>query len=103
MTTSHEQHFSVAEIAQAWGLSANTVRGLFAEEEGVIKIQSPRALLNRNQTRKPYTSLSISVSARDRVYARLSAGFRTGFKVGSAISTFSNRTGQFKGAGGRVK
>ncbi len=77
--TSSEQHFSVAEIAASWGLCENTVRNLFAEEEGVIKLQSPRSLITRNSTRKPYTSLSISVSARDRVYARISAGFRSGF------------------------
>jgi predicted transcriptional regulator len=80
---SREQHYSVAEIAQDWGLSENTVRKLFESEDGVIKVQSPHATLVKNPNKKPRTSLRISASARDRVYASLAGGFASKVKATS--------------------
>ena len=72
---SREPHYTPAEIAEDWGLSIPTVRKLFAEEEGVLRVESTAARLIRRSEAKPRVSLRISASARDRVYARLAAGF----------------------------
>jgi hypothetical protein len=34
----HEQHFTPAQIAKQWGISVHTVRRLFADIPGVLKI-----------------------------------------------------------------
>jgi predicted transcriptional regulator len=45
-----ERHYSVAEIAEMWGLSEKTVRRMFEEEDGVLwwsthKIRRKRAYI----------------------------------------------------------
>lgn len=79
-TGSREQHYTVKQVAEDWGVSENTVRSLFSEEEGVLKITSPRASLTKS-VRKAHTSLRISGSARERVYSRLSSGFASQLKA----------------------
>ncbi len=81
MGGSREQHFSVAEVAKDWGVCQNTVRQYFSEEEGVLKVQSAGSAIMKNPRRKPRISLRISASARDRVYARLAAGFASKIKA----------------------
>jgi hypothetical protein len=36
-----ERHYSVAEIAEMWGLSEKTVRRMFEEEDGVLQWGNP--------------------------------------------------------------
>jgi hypothetical protein len=63
-----EKHFSPADLAKAWGVSAETVRQIFREEPGVLRLGSG----GNNQTRS-YVSLRIPQSVAARVHARLSA------------------------------
>jgi hypothetical protein len=42
-----ERHYSVPEIAKLWKLSTDTVRGLFRDQPGVLKLGSPETLRKR--------------------------------------------------------
>jgi hypothetical protein len=65
-----ERHYAVAEIAEAWNLSADKVRELFENEPGVLVIgeQSPRH-------KRRYVTLRIPQSVVERVHSRLSSKF----------------------------
>jgi hypothetical protein len=67
--TMKERHWSAAEIAQMWGVSADTVRDLFHQELGVLKIDRPQT-----RTKRAYSTLRNPESVLDRVYNRLSSG-----------------------------
>jgi transcriptional regulator GlxA family with amidase domain len=72
-TTQHnpsflEQHYTVAEIAELWAVSEDTVRRLFLSEPGVVLIHR-----NRRRTRT-YKSLRIPQSVAEQVYKRLAKG-----------------------------
>lgn len=62
------QHYTVAEIANAWKLSEDTIRKLFRDEPGVLVIgnQKPR------YGRRRYLSLRIPEFVVERVHRRLS-------------------------------
>ena len=62
------QHYTVAEIAAVWKLSADTIRRLFRDEPGVLVIgnQKPR------YGRRRYLSLRIPEFVVERVHRRLS-------------------------------
>jgi hypothetical protein len=62
-----ERHFSIQEIAEAWGLCENSVRELFKAEPGVIRIERPRSRYKRT-----YTTLRIPASVVERVHRRMS-------------------------------
>jgi len=64
-----ERHFTVAEIAQSWGLSQDLIRKLFAGEPGVLRLGD----FSRPELRC-YTTLRIPESVAERVYRRLSNG-----------------------------
>jgi hypothetical protein len=64
-----EKHFTPATLAQAWGVSVQTIRELFKSEEGVLKIGS-----NGTRNRRAYKTLRIPESVAERVHTRLSAG-----------------------------
>jgi hypothetical protein len=63
-----EKHFSPADLAKAWGVSAETVRQIFREEPGVLRLGS-----GGNKQTRSYVSLRIPQSVAVRVHARLSA------------------------------
>jgi hypothetical protein len=63
-----EKHFSPADLAKAWGVSAETVRQIFREEPGVLRLGS-----GGNRQTRSYVSLRIPQSVAVRVHARLSA------------------------------
>jgi hypothetical protein len=63
-TASMERHFSVAQIAERWALSEDTVRRLFENEPGVLVIEPPR----RRYTRRRYRTLRIPESVVERVH-----------------------------------
>jgi len=65
-----DQHYTVAELAKRWHLSPNTVRRLFANEPGVIKLTIGPLLRNRRTRR--LVSLRIPERVALRVHARLS-------------------------------
>jgi hypothetical protein len=63
-----EKHYTPAELAEMWGVSVQTIRDLFREEDGVLKIGS-----DGTRTRRGYKTLRIPHSVAERVHERLSA------------------------------
>lgn len=53
MTTT-EQHFSIVQIAGQWGLDPKTVRQIFVNEPGVLKIERPE-----RRSKRGYTTLRV--------------------------------------------
>lgn len=70
-----EQHYSPQEIAALWGMSADTVRRLFEDAPGVLKISMPRLLKNQRKHR-PHVLLRIPASALERVHLQQTAPLR---------------------------
>lgn len=62
-----ERHFTVQEIAEMWNYSTNTIRRLFRDEKGVIKIGRPETRFKRKRFQ-----LSIPESVLARVHQKLS-------------------------------
>jgi hypothetical protein len=67
-TEATELHFTVPQVAVMWGLSDETIRRLFADEPGVIKLGSSRSTLDRRRK----VRLSIPLSVLQRVHRKLS-------------------------------
>jgi hypothetical protein len=63
-----EKHFTPADLAKAWGVSAETIRVLFRDEPGVLKIGKDGTRLRRG-----YKTLRIPETVAQRVHTRLSA------------------------------
>jgi hypothetical protein len=61
-----EKHYTVAQIAELWGWSDDTVRRTFRHEPGVIAITHPE-----RRGKRPYSKLSIPESVLLRVHERL--------------------------------
>ena len=62
------KHYSLAELAELWGVSVDSIRRIFRDEPGVLKIgeNSPK--------RKRYSTLRIPESVVERVHVRLRFG-----------------------------
>jgi hypothetical protein len=62
-----ERHYAPADLAKAWGVDVETIRNLFREEPGVVKIgeKAPRH-------KRSYLTLRIPESVAVRVHKRLS-------------------------------
>jgi hypothetical protein len=62
-----ERHYSPADLAKAWSVDVETIRNLFREEPGVMKIgeKAPRH-------KRSYLTLRIPESVAVRVHKRLS-------------------------------
>lgn len=67
--TATEKHFSPQELAEAWGLHADTVRRMFEAEPGVIVLNNGPAKLKRR-----HRTLRIPESVMLRVHRRLQNG-----------------------------
>lgn len=67
-STALEPHYSPTELAFRWSLSPDTVRNLFRDEPGVLKIARPETMHKRE-----YVSLRIPESVVRRVGQRLAA------------------------------
>jgi hypothetical protein len=67
--TVFERHFTAKELAELWALDQTTIRRLFCDEPGVLKIGKA----NRHDGRRDYVSLRIPESVARRVYIRRSA------------------------------
>jgi hypothetical protein len=65
-----EKHFSAKELAEAWGLSDNTVRELFKDEPGVVLLGEPSRRLGKKLKRSYYT-MRVPESVARRVYERM--------------------------------
>jgi len=62
-----ERHYSAKEIAELWGLCENSIRELFKNEPGVVRIQRPKS-----RWKRAYTTLRIPKSVLERVHRRMS-------------------------------
>ena len=71
-----EKHYTVEEIGDLWHLSRDTIRKLFQDEPGVLKIGELNGRLARKMKRR-YISLRIPESVVIRVHQRLAARGRT--------------------------
>ena len=63
-----ERHYSPADLAEAWSVDVETIRNIFREEPGVLKIGE-----KDSRHRRPYITLRIPESVAVRVHKRLSA------------------------------
>jgi transcriptional regulator GlxA family with amidase domain len=61
-----EQHFSVPQIAKMWALSEDSIRRIFRDEPGVVRLDSPERLKKRG-----YLTMRIPHSVVQRVHERL--------------------------------
>ena len=61
-----EKHYSVPELAKIWFLSESTVRRIFIEEPGVLKLAHKETRYKRR-----YTTLRIPERIAQRVHRRL--------------------------------
>ena len=62
-----EKHYTPTDLAELWGVSVQTIRELFKDEDGVLKIGS-----DGTRNRRAYKTLRISYSVAERVHTRLS-------------------------------
>lgn len=67
MPVADEQHFSINELARLWGLDPDTVRPLFKNRAGVLKIVRPETRRKRG-----YTTLRIPASVAAQVHTEMS-------------------------------
>jgi hypothetical protein len=65
---SGEKHFAPDQLAELWGVSAETIRNIFRKEPGVLRF-SP----NAQPRRRKYITMRIPESVAARVHKRLSA------------------------------
>ncbi len=65
--SSLEPHYTPAEVAQAWGVSADTIRRMFQDEPGVLVIEPAPARFSRRR----YRTLRIPASVAERVHRRM--------------------------------
>lgn len=63
-----EIHYSPAQLAKAWGVSVETVRCVFREEPGVLKIGR-----GATKNKRGYFTLRIPESIAERVHRRMAA------------------------------
>jgi hypothetical protein len=63
-----EHHYSPAELAKAWGVSVETVRCIFRDEAGVLKIGR-----GASKAKRGYFTLRIPESVAERVHRRMAA------------------------------
>lgn len=61
-----EKHFTVAEIAETWGISVDLARDIFRKEPGVLALD--------RTGRGKYITMRVPESVMERVHRRLSQG-----------------------------
>jgi hypothetical protein len=69
MSSFSEPHYSVERVAEMWDLSRDSVRRLFLDEPGVLRISRPGSRYKRT-----YRTLRIPETVVNRVYRRLCGG-----------------------------
>lgn len=67
-----QRHYTVARVAELWGVSTDTVRRLFEDEPDVIVIW------NRRRGTRVYRTILIPEFVLERVYRRLMNGRSNG-------------------------
>jgi hypothetical protein len=61
-----ERHYTPNQLATLWGVDAETIRNIFRNEAGVLKLQKDNA-------KRAYVTLRIPESVAEKVHRRLSA------------------------------
>jgi hypothetical protein len=64
-----QKHYAPGELAKLWGVSVETVRSMFRNEPGVLKIGSSTG----SRHKRGYITLRIPEEVAQRVHRRLSA------------------------------
>jgi hypothetical protein len=64
VTTALERHYTPKEISVIWALDESTVRKIFVDEEGVLRIGKD----NKRDGKRDYITLRIPQSVLERVY-----------------------------------
>jgi AraC-like DNA-binding protein len=62
-----EPHYTLAQVAEAWGVSTDTVRRMFEDEAGVLVIEPASVRYSRRR----YRTLRIPASVAERVHRRM--------------------------------
>ncbi len=68
-TIATDQHYTPAELGKVWHWSPNTVRRIFEDEPGVLKVTA--AAPSRNPRRRRMVQMRIPARVAMRVHARL--------------------------------
>jgi hypothetical protein len=66
---STDPHLTPEALGEAWGVSAQTIRNIFKDEPGVLRISQAK----NGRPKRAYVSLRIPESIAERVHKRLSA------------------------------
>lgn len=66
----HEPHYTPAQLAKLWNVSGRTIRRLFYDEPGVLKIGE-----SGRRRKRDHITLRIPESVAARVYRERSRGF----------------------------
>jgi len=66
-----ERHYTTSQVAELWGVSMDTIRRMFQDEPGVLRIAYPQL----TRRRKPRTTLRIPESVLARLHQQRSGGF----------------------------
>jgi hypothetical protein len=69
-TIAEDRHFTPSELSEMWHLSPNTIRRLFSDEPGVLKITAGPPSARKVRSRR-MVQLRIPVRVAMRVHARL--------------------------------
>lgn len=62
-----ERHFSPQELAKVWALNPRTIRDIFRDEPGVLKVGR-----EGRRSKRAYVTLRIPATVAQRVYERRS-------------------------------
>jgi Zn-dependent peptidase ImmA (M78 family) len=79
-----KNHYSVQELAAEWGVSAQTIRRIFEDWPGVIRISQP-ILGRKERKRAPRVTLRIPAVIADAAHRQWAGGARS--KVERSHST----------------
>jgi hypothetical protein len=86
----HEAHYSVQQVAEEWGVDAETVRRTFIDEEGVLILGDQ---LRRNGKRA-YLTIRIPESVLKRVYSERTTRKFHGPRTRSTRNSAAGKKGQ---------
>jgi hypothetical protein len=71
MPLAEEKHYTVQEVAAMWGLSSMSIRRLFQDEPGVLKLPVIRV----RRADRPHCTLRIPATVLERFHQQRSSGF----------------------------
>jgi hypothetical protein len=66
-----EKHYTVPQLASSWQMSADTIRRLFRDEPGVLRLNRPAVDWPKKERKRGYATIIIPESTAKRVYDKL--------------------------------